>query len=114
MSALTHTSFEHIHADRNRWGRLIESAVGAHLLNSTSGTGIEVHYWLDRSREVDFVLVAGNAVVAIEVKSGRSETGLHGMASFAHTFPVKRQLLVGASGIALEEFLITPAANWID
>jgi hypothetical protein len=36
------------------------------------------------------------------------------MASFARTFPVKRQLLVGASGIALEDFLITPAAHWID
>jgi predicted AAA+ superfamily ATPase len=114
MSALAHTSFAHIHADRNRWGRLIESAVGAHLVNSTSGTGIEVHYWLDRSREVDFVLVAGNAVVAIEVKSGRRETALPGMASFAGTFPVKRQLLVGASGISLEDFLITPAAHWID
>ena len=114
MSALAHTSFAHIYADRNRWGRLIESAVGAHLLNSAGGTGIEVHYWLDRSREVDFVLVAGDAVVAIEVKSGRRETALPGMASFARTFPVKRQLLVGASGIALEDFLITPAAHWID
>jgi len=114
MSALAHTSFAHIHADRNRWGGLIESAVGAHLLNSASGSGIEVHYWLDRSREVDFVLVAGSVVVAIEVKSGRRETALPGMASFARTFPVKRQLLVGASGIALEDFLITPAAHWID
>jgi hypothetical protein len=114
MSALAHSSFAHIHTDRNRWGRLIESAVGAHLLNSASGTGIEVQYWLDRSREVDFVLVAGNAVVAIEVKSGRRETALPGMASFARAFPVKRQLLVGASGIALEDFLVTPAAHWID
>lgn len=113
MSALAHTSFAHIFADRNRWGRLVESAVGAHLLNSASGTDIEVHYWLERSREVDFVLVAGDAVVAIEVKSGRRETALPGMASFARTFPVKRQLLVGASGIALEDFLTTPVAHWI-
>ena len=82
----------------------MESAVGAHLLNSASGTGIEVQYWLERSREVDFALVAGNAVVAIEVKSGRRSTALPGMASFALAFPVKRQLLVGASGIPLEDF----------
>jgi uncharacterized protein len=112
MSALARTSFAHIHADRNRWGRLVESAVGAHLLNSAIGTGIEVQYWLDCNREVDFVLVAGDAVVGIEVKSGRRETALPGMASFARTFPVKRQLLVGASGIALEDFLATPAAHW--
>jgi predicted AAA+ superfamily ATPase len=114
MSALARTSFAHIHADRNRWGRLVESAVGAHLLNSAIGTGIEVQYWLDCNREVDFVLVAGDAVVGIEVKSGRRETALPGMASFARTFPVKRQLLVGASGIALEDFLATPAAHWTD
>jgi uncharacterized protein len=114
MSALAHTSYAHIYTDRNRWGRLVESAVGAHLLNSAIGTGIEVHYWLDRSREVDFVLVAGDAVVAIEVKSGRRETALPGMASFARAFPVKRQLLVGASGIAPEDFLTTPVAHWMD
>ena len=114
MSALARTSFAHIHADRNRWGRLVESAVGAHLLNSAIGTGIEVQYWLHCNREVDFVLVAGDAVVGIEVKSDRRETALPGMASFARTFPVKRQLLVGASGIALEDFLATPAAHWTD
>ena len=114
MSALARTSFAHIRADRNRWGRLVESAVGAHLLNSAIGTGIEVQYWLDCNREVDFVLVAGDAVVGIEVKSGRRETAFPGMASFARTFPVKRQLLVGASGIALEDFLATPVAHWTD
>jgi hypothetical protein len=55
-------------------------------------------------------------LVAIDLwrRTGRRETALPGMASFARTFPVKRQLLVGASGIALEDFLITPAAHWID
>jgi len=114
MSALAHSSFAHIHANPDRWGRLVESAVGAHLLNDSIGTGIGVHYWLDRNREVDFVLTAGDAIVAIEVKSGRCETGFPGIASFARTFPVKRQLLVGASGIAPEDFLTTPVAHWMD
>lgn len=114
MTALAHTTFASIRTERDHWGRLVESAVGAHLLNSTVGTGIEVQYWLDRNREVDFVLFAGESVAAIEVKSGRRETLLPGIAAFTAAFPVKRQLLVGAQGIPLEEFLTQPAAHWLD
>lgn len=28
---------------------------GAHLINSATGTGIELFYWRERGREVDFV-----------------------------------------------------------
>ena len=114
MTALAHTRFSRIHTERDHWGRLVESAVGAHLLNSSVETGIEVQYWLDRNREVDFVLCAGESVTAVEVKSGRRETLLPGMAAFAKAFPVKRQLLVGAQGIPLKEFLTHPAAHWLE
>ena len=70
-------------------------------------------HWLDRNREVDFVLFAGEAVTAIEVKSGARKTMLPGIAAFASAFPVKRQLLVGVKGISLEEFLTQPAAYWL-
>lgn len=113
MTALADTTFAGVQTDRNRWGRLVESAVGAHLLNSASGPGIEIHYWRDGNREVDFVLVSGKHTVAIEVKSGRRATALPGMAAFAKAFPVKRQLLVGAQGIPLDEFLSEPAAKWL-
>ncbi len=114
MTALAHTTFPNVHSDPEYWGRLVESAVGAHLLNTTSGTGIDVHYWLDRNREVDFVLAAGGIALAIEVKSGRRKTALPGIEAFSRAFPVKRQLLVGAGGIPLEDFLTKPAAHWID
>ncbi len=114
MTALAHTTFVRIPGERDHWGCLVESAVGAHLLNSTVGTEIEVQYWLDRNREVDYVLFAGESVTAIEVKSGRRETMLPGMAAFAKAFPGKRQLLVGAQGIPLEDFLTQPAAHWLE
>ena len=60
------------------------------------------------------MLSAGESVTAIEVKSGRRETLLPGIAAFARAFPVKRQLLVGAQGIPLEEFLSHPAARWLE
>ncbi len=114
MTALAHTTFKDVQTDREYWGRLVESAVGAHLLNTASGSGIEVCYWLDRNREVDFVLTTGGAAVALEVKSGSRHTALPGIDAFRRAFPVKRQLLVGAGGIPLEEFLAKPAAFWLD
>lgn len=114
MAALTHTTFDTIHSDPDRWGRMVESAVGAHLLNSVTGTDREIHYWLDRGREVDFVLVSGNVVTAIEVKSGRRRTALPGIDAFCQAFKVKHKILVGAQGIPLEEFLATDIGTWTE
>jgi len=99
--------------DGNHWGRLVESCVGAHLLNSSFGSDIEVTYWRERSQEVDFVLRQGKTTTAIEVKSGRRSDALPGMEAFAKQFKPKRKLLVGGQGIALEEFLSKPAAYWL-
>lgn len=92
------------------WGRLVESAVGAHLLNSSTGTTAEVFYWRERGREVDFVVRMGRRVVAIEVKSGASKGSLAGMEAFVRTFHPQQTLLVGGDGLPLEQFFQTPAA----
>jgi len=113
MSASSHLSLEAARQDRDYWGRLVESAVGAHLVNSTRGKNIEVFYWLERNQEVDFVLQAGNHVVAIEVKSGRRRERLLGMEAFSKAFRVTRQLLVGNQGIPVEEFLLKPPEHWV-
>lgn len=114
ITALSRFTFAAARHDREYWGRLVESTVGAHLLNSATGTGIEVQYWRDCSREVDFVLARGRNITAIEVKSGRRPTALPGMEAFAKALPVKRQILVGVQGIALEQFLSEPVSHWID
>jgi predicted AAA+ superfamily ATPase len=93
--------------------RLVESAVGAHLINSAVGTGIELFYWRERGREVDFILRSGKTVVAIEVKSGSRKEGLPGMDAFDKTFKPKRKLLAGGDGIPLEKFMLTPAEEWV-
>ena len=105
-------SFEDAIQDRDFWGRQVESAVGAHLLNSTLGSDIKIYYWRDRNREVDFVLERGRALVAIEVKSGRKKTNLPGIKAFAEQFQPARKLLIGRQGIALEEFLDKPIECW--
>lgn len=55
----------------------------------------------------------GEVVVAIEVKSGRRPTSLPGLVAFAKECRVTRQLLVGAQGMSLEEFLRIPPATWV-
>jgi uncharacterized protein len=113
ISAQSRLGFAEARKDSEFWGRLVESAMGAHLINSTVGTGVELFYWRERGREVDFVLRSGKTVVAVEVKSGSSKEMLPGMDAFVRTFKPKRKLLIVADGIPLEKFLLTPAENWI-
>ncbi len=113
MSAQDNRSLAEARQDGNHWGRLVESCIGAHLVNSTFGTNISVTYWRERNHEVDFVLQQGKTTVAIEVKSGGRREMLPGMDAFVRLFKPKRQLLVGGQGIALEEFLSKPAAHWL-
>ena len=113
MSAQSGHTFAEARAERQFWGRLVESAVGAHLANATALEGAELFYWRERNREVDFVAKVGRTVTAIEVKSGRSRDALPGMAAFVEAFTPARRLLVGGAGVAVEEFLVAPAAHWI-
>lgn len=99
-------------ADREFRGRLIESAVGAHLANAAAAGECELFYWRDRGQEVDFVVRSRKRLVTIEVKSGRAPQAHAGTAAFAEAFKVQRALLVGGDGISVEEFLAQPVAHW--
>ncbi len=113
MTAPSAASFGETLRDRDYWGRLVESAVGAHLVNSIRGTSVEIFYWRERSREVDFVLTLGRSIVAVEVKSGRAKESFAGIEALSKEFRLKRKLLVGGDGIPVEEFLLTPAGHWL-
>jgi predicted AAA+ superfamily ATPase len=100
-------------ADREFWGRLVESAVGAHIANAAAAGECELYYWRDRTLEVDFVVRAGRRLVSVEVKSGRAPQAHRGTAAFAAAFKPQRSLLVGGDGIEVEDFLSQPVAHWI-
>jgi hypothetical protein len=108
MTAQSGKSFIQAQDDPIFWGHLVESAVGAHLLNSIRGTQIELFYWRERDKEVDFVLRKGQSILAIEVKSNRETLKNTGMDLFLTTYKRARCLLVGKGGLPLEEFLKTP------
>ena len=86
------------------WGRLVESSVGAHLLNHSVSERYNLHYWREGNNEVDFVLEKGDKVIGLEVKSGASAENV-GMGIFNEKFHPHRMLLVGTGGIPYEEFL---------
>src|SRR3972149_5183616 len=109
MSAVSGLPFADARNDPAIWGRLIETAVGAHFLHGDA----ELHYWRERNREVDYVVRAGKTVTAFEGTSGRAKHSLPGMGAFQGRFPGARLLLVGGQGIPLEEFLSNPADSWV-
>jgi uncharacterized protein len=113
MTAPSDFDFNNIRKNRDIWGRLVESAAGAHLINGTHGTNAEVFYWRERSREVDFVLRSGRSTVAIEVKSGRAREAIAGMEAFSKAFKVTRKLLIGGDGVSIEEFLLNSVEYWL-
>jgi hypothetical protein len=113
MTAQSGLSHDEARTDREFRGRLVESAVGAHLANAAAGGECELFYWRERSQEVDFVVRVGRAVIAIEVKSGRAPDAFPGLGAFAEAFKPKRTLLVGGDGISLEEFLTRPVQHWL-
>ena len=113
LTATSGLSLAEARADPEFWGRLVESAVGAHLANAAASGEIALYYWRERNQEVDFVIRAGRRLIAIEVKSGRAPTEHAGSAAFAAAFKPRHSLLVGGDGIALEDFLAQPVRHWI-
>ncbi len=110
MSALSEYTFAEAKADRSHWGRLVESAVGAHLCN-TASSEMEVYYWREKTSEVDFVVRRGRRRIAVEVKSGSRRRSVSGLDAFVDKFPKVRPLIVGTGGMPLKTFLSTPARN---
>lgn len=109
ISAQRDEQFGEVRQLPDKWGHMVESAVGTHLINSAYSGGYNVHYWRAGGHEVDFVLERRGKVIGIEVKSGKTQTGTS-MPAFRKAVNPDKVLLVGASGIPWEAFLaINPA-----
>ena len=118
LTATSTYGFQDAQADRSFWGRLVESAVGAHLLN-TAGSGIRVHYWRESDDEVDFVLEWGPKTIGVEVKSGAKAKPTRGMRVFRERFSPDRVVLVAPEAttpesVSLAVFLSQPASHWFE
>ena len=120
------TTLTHARQDPELWGHLVESAVGAHLINDLP-MNCGLYYWREEPHEVDFLLVAGRKIVAIEVKSSprfKKPKGLEIFkAKFERNYSI-RTLLIGPDlpetsegqslTTSLENFLSQPVQHWIN
>lgn len=108
MTAHSSYRFAEVKNHSEYYGRLVESAIGAYLVNQSIGTDIKVFYWREGHKEVDFILTRGKDLIGIEVKSNAKKAYSLGLSEFQKKFNTKRNLLVGGDGIAVEVFLKTP------
>lgn len=104
LTAGQNLSFGILRNDAKEWGRFVESAVGAHLINSGLKYRFNVYYWNRGSYEADFVIEKGSKIVALEVKSGKGSVS-KGLTLFDEEFHPYGIFTIGRNGIPFEQFL---------
>lgn len=104
ISAQRAETFQEVRSRPDAWGRIVESAIGAYLINRSYTAGFQVYYWREGNHEVDFVLEYRGKVIGIEVKSGQVQSTF-GMQVFKKTQGPDRVLLVGDDSLSWQEFL---------
>jgi len=104
LSAQKNEYFNEIRKIPAEWGRIIESSIGAHLVNHSISQNYSVYYWRERNDEVDFILERRGKVIAIEVKSNDSENR-KGLDMFKKKFNPDKLYLITNRGLSWQECL---------
>lgn len=113
FSVQSGASFNKAYTTPKLWGRWVESAVGAHLLNQADEYDYKLYYWREREEEVDYVIEFDKQCIAIEVKSGR-RTANNGLSAFSGLFHPIHSFVVGSGGIPIDEFLTWDIGNLLE
>ena len=104
LSANSQLSFKDVYLDPKQWGRWVETAVGAYLINYADLLEYKVYYWRYKDDKVDFILQHSKQLIAIEVKSGRRQNN-RGLTVFGEQFHPDVELVVGGEIFSMEQFL---------
>jgi len=104
MTAIDDKTMEQNRSEPERWGRLVESAVGSHLLNFSKQGYYKLYYWRDGRNEADFILEKQGKIIALEVKSGSGKK-LTGLNYFKKRFNPHKIYLIGMTGIPWEDLI---------
>ena len=79
--------------DPAEWGRIVESSIGAYLINQSVRSGFSLYYYRERNDEVDFILQNDHKIIALEVKSNYSANYKSLEAFKQKCYPVKTYLV---------------------
>lgn len=104
LSAQDTRIFSEVFSNPREWGRIVESAIGSHLLNLSLRNNYAVYYWRDRDDEVDFVLEKGQKNIAIEIKSSFSKNK-KGMQAFQQRFNLFKTYIIDNKSLPWNEIL---------
>lgn len=96
--------FDEILAKKEEWGRMVESAIGSHLVNSALANNFKVYYWRHRNDELDFVLEKRGKVIGLEVKTNNTKR-TSGMNTFSKMYQPDKVLMIGNGGLRWQDFL---------
>ena len=105
ISGQSEEQFKEIQNNPAAWGRLVESAIGAHLLNHSLTMDYELNYWREGDAEVDFIISKNKKTIAIEVKSNKASI-TNGMKQFQKQYEPQKMILIGADGMKWQDFLM--------
>lgn len=104
IAAQRHETIQMVSAIPDLLGRMVESAIGAHLLNHSITQGYKLYYWRDRNYEVDFILEKNGRTIGLEVTTSETHKR-RGMQAFQNLYHPDKVLMVGTSGIPWQDFL---------
>jgi hypothetical protein len=105
MSIQSPDNFTNIQQKPDAWGRQVESAIGAHLMNAALTSDFRLYYWRAGDHEIDFVLEKRGQVIGLEIKTAATIRYHSGMAAFERAFRPEKMLLVGDTGLNWKDFL---------
>ena len=111
-TAMQPCSPDELRNDPVRWGRAVESAVGAQLMSSVHRSDIDLLYWNVGNKEVDYVLRRDDEIAAIEVKSADADS-ISGMREFLRKYPRAKAYLIGGQGMPLETAFAVSAMDML-
>ncbi len=104
ISAQRQETYNEINESPSKWGRAVESAVGAHLLNHSQTESFNLSYWRNGINEVDFVLEMDRQIIGLEIKSG-TEKNISGLQAFKKQYPECKTYHIGKNGLSWQDFL---------
>ncbi len=103
INAITNKEYRETRNDPRLWGRLVENAAGAHLLNSFNDITCELYYWRKGNAEVDFVIQTPEKTWSVEIKSGKMKAP-RGLEKFLALTKGAVPFIIGGTGMPIEEF----------
>ena len=102
MTTALNSNFEETYSNKKLWGRVIESAIGTHLM-AYSSNEFKIYYWNESNAEVDFIIQYQQKYIALEVKIGTDK--ITGLAEFQKKFKPHKVYQLSENGLTWQKFI---------